>query len=207
MQLTERNGEAEIHTWINFRCRGLNPEWSVLIIIKVNQYRPWRRTVRVVWLNSFTTSARDRGGWTTTHTVCFTLGKETQHSLYRGLGGPRGRSGTVRKTSPPPGFEPRTAQYVVTRHTKYAMSAATDRNVGLLIVQHHYMLSQSCGIVLTLLAREVATVLLIGGVECGSWGKLTDAPAGAGGSPRSCSKNGRNINDWGFGILSPLLGL
>jgi hypothetical protein len=103
------------------------------------------------------------------HTVCFTLAKETQHSLYRGLGGSRGRFGTARKTSPPPGFEPRTAQYVATRYTEYAMPAATDRNVGLLIVQHqHYMLSQSCGIVLTLLAREVATVLLIGGVECGS---------------------------------------
>jgi len=103
------------------------------------------------------------------HTVCFTLGKQTQHSLYRGLGRPQGRSGTVRKTSPPPGFEPRTAQYVVTRHTEYTMPAATDRNVGLLIVQHqYYMLSQSCGIVLTLLAREVATVLPIGGVECGS---------------------------------------
>jgi hypothetical protein len=89
--------------------------------------------------------------------------------MYRGLGGPRVRSGTARKTSPPPGFEPRIAQYVVSRYTEYAMPAATDRNVGLLIVQHqHYMLSQSCGIVLTLLASEVATVLPIGGVECGS---------------------------------------
>jgi len=57
----------------------------------------------------------------------------------------------------------------VTRDIEYAMPAATDRTVGLLTVQRqHYMLSQSCGIVLTLLAREVATVLLIGGVECGS---------------------------------------
>jgi hypothetical protein len=32
--------------------------------------------------------------------------------LYRRLGGPQGRSGQVRKTSPPPGFDPRTIQPV-----------------------------------------------------------------------------------------------
>jgi len=32
---------------------------------------------------------------------------ETRYPLYRGLGGPQGRSGEVRKISPPPGFDRR----------------------------------------------------------------------------------------------------
>jgi hypothetical protein len=34
------------------------------------------------------------------------MGK-TRYPLYRRLGGPQGRSGQVRKISPPPGFDPR----------------------------------------------------------------------------------------------------
>ena len=36
----------------------------------------------------------------------------TRYPLYRRLGGPQGRSGRVRKISPPPGFDPRTVQPV-----------------------------------------------------------------------------------------------
>ena len=35
---------------------------------------------------------------------------ETRYPLYRRLGGPQGRSGQVRKISPPLGFDPRTVQ-------------------------------------------------------------------------------------------------
>ena len=35
---------------------------------------------------------------------------KTRYPLYRKLGGPQGRSGRVRKISPPPRFDPRTAQ-------------------------------------------------------------------------------------------------
>jgi hypothetical protein len=38
----------------------------------------------------------------------------TRYQLYRRLGGPQSRSGRVRKTSPPPGFDPRTVQPVPT---------------------------------------------------------------------------------------------
>jgi len=38
--------------------------------------------------------------------------------LYRRLGGPQGRSGRVRKISPPPGLDPRTVQPVASRYTK-----------------------------------------------------------------------------------------
>ena len=42
---------------------------------------------------------------------------KTQYQLYRKLGGPQGRSGRVRKISPTPGFDPRTAQPVASRYT------------------------------------------------------------------------------------------
>ena len=45
---------------------------------------------------------------------------KTRHLLYRRLGGPQGRSGQVRKISPPPGFDPRTVQSVASRYTDWA---------------------------------------------------------------------------------------
>jgi hypothetical protein len=45
---------------------------------------------------------------------------KTRYPLYRRLGGPQGRSGQVRKISPPPGFEPRTVQPVASRYTDWA---------------------------------------------------------------------------------------
>ena len=44
------------------------------------------------------------------------LGK-TLYPLYRRLGGPQGRSGQVRKISPPTRFDPRTVQPVASRYT------------------------------------------------------------------------------------------
>jgi hypothetical protein len=48
---------------------------------------------------------------------------ETQCPLYRRLGGPQGRSGRVRKISPPPGFDPRTVQPVASRYIDYTIPA------------------------------------------------------------------------------------
>ena len=45
---------------------------------------------------------------------------KTRYTLYRRLGGPQGRSGQVRKISPPPGFDHRTVQPVASRYIKYA---------------------------------------------------------------------------------------
>ena len=45
---------------------------------------------------------------------------KTRYPLYRRLGGPQGRSGEVRKISPPPGFDPRTVRPVSSRYTDYA---------------------------------------------------------------------------------------
>jgi len=43
--------------------------------------------------------------------------RKTRYPLYRELIGPQGQSGQVRKISPPPGFDPRTAQPVASRYT------------------------------------------------------------------------------------------
>ena len=42
---------------------------------------------------------------------------KTRYPLYRRLGGSQGRSGRVRKISPPQGFDPRTVQPVASRYT------------------------------------------------------------------------------------------
>ena len=49
---------------------------------------------------------------------------KTRYPLYRRLGGPQGRSGRVRKISPPPEFDPRTIQPVASHYTDWAIPAA-----------------------------------------------------------------------------------
>jgi hypothetical protein len=46
---------------------------------------------------------------------------KTRYALYRRLGGLQGRSGQVRKISPPPGFDPRIVQSVASRYTDWAI--------------------------------------------------------------------------------------
>ena len=48
---------------------------------------------------------------------------KTQYPLYRRYGGPQGRSGGVRKISPPPGFGPRTVQPVARYYTDWNIPA------------------------------------------------------------------------------------
>ena len=50
---------------------------------------------------------------------------KARYSLYRRRGRPQGLSGQVRKISPPPGNDPRTAQLVARRYTDYAILAHT----------------------------------------------------------------------------------
>ena len=49
--------------------------------------------------------------------------------LYRGLGGPHGRSGRVRKISPPPRFDPRTVKSTASRYTDWAIPAHRRNNI------------------------------------------------------------------------------
>jgi hypothetical protein len=47
--------------------------------------------------------------------------RKTRYPLYRRLGGPQGSSERVRKISPPPGFDPRTVQPVISRYVATAV--------------------------------------------------------------------------------------
>ena len=72
-----------------------------------------------------------RRGWGVRFTPrpLLTPGK-TRYSLYRRLGGPQGRSGQVRKTSPPSGFDTRTVQSVANRYTDWATRPTYSRQYG-----------------------------------------------------------------------------
>jgi hypothetical protein len=51
------------------------------------------------------------------------LDKETRYPLYRRLGGPQGQVGQVWIFLPPVGFDPWSAQPVVSHYTKYTILA------------------------------------------------------------------------------------
>ena len=69
------------------------------------------------------TSALYGGGWSTPRPSRFTTGEVTRYALYGRVGGPQGRSGRVRKNSPPPEFDPRTVQPVASRYIDYVTPA------------------------------------------------------------------------------------
>ena len=72
---------------------------------KFHLQRP-RRSRREVSCNCTLslTSTLEGEGWSTPRPGRFNPRKETMYLSYRRLGGPQGRSGLVRKISPPPGF-------------------------------------------------------------------------------------------------------
>ena len=53
---------------------------------------------------------------------------KTRYPLYRRLSGPQGRSGQVRKISPPPGLDPRTVQPVASSYTDWATQPTCVNN-------------------------------------------------------------------------------
>jgi hypothetical protein len=57
------------------------------------------------------------------HTPFALLPVKTQYPLYRRLAGPQGQSRQVQKMMLPLGFDPRTAQSIVSRYTNYATPA------------------------------------------------------------------------------------
>ena len=60
---------------------------------------------------------------------CFTPRKETQYQSYRRPGGPKRRSGWMRKISPPPRFDPLTIQLIGSHYTNYAIPAHYNSTV------------------------------------------------------------------------------
>jgi hypothetical protein len=71
-----------------------------------------------------------RTAWRTLYSPTSALypGKEIRYPFYRRLGGPQGRSGRVRKISPPTGA-PQTVQPVESPYTDYAIPAHHTRNI------------------------------------------------------------------------------
>jgi hypothetical protein len=57
------------------------------------------------------------------HTLAALTQGKNRYPLYRRLGGPQGRSEQVRKILPPPGFDHRTVQSVVSHYTDFAILA------------------------------------------------------------------------------------
>jgi hypothetical protein len=66
------------------------------------------------------TSALEGGDWSAARPGRTLPPVKTRYPLYRRLGGPQGRSGQVRKISPPPVFDPRTVLPVVSHYTDWA---------------------------------------------------------------------------------------
>ena len=84
-------------------------------------YRPYGPQGGVeVQLYSFLTTALEGGEGSASRPGRSLPPGKTWYSLHRRLGGTKGRSGQVRKISPPPGFDPRTVQHVASRYTDYA---------------------------------------------------------------------------------------
>jgi len=54
------------------------------------------------------------------HTLAALPAGKIRNPLHRRLSGSQGRSGRVRRISPPPGFDPRNAQSVVSHYTDWA---------------------------------------------------------------------------------------
>ena len=60
--------------------------------------------------------------------------RKTRYQLYRMMGATQGRSGRVRKISPPPGFDPLTVQPVASRYIDYAIPPTNILTVGKITV-------------------------------------------------------------------------
>jgi hypothetical protein len=76
------------------------------------------------------TTALEGGEWSAARPDRTLPPGKARYPLYRRLGGPQGRSGQVRKISPPPGFDPRTVQPIASRYT----DSATGPTINDLII-------------------------------------------------------------------------
>ena len=66
-------------------------------------------------------------GWVVNATPrCFTPGKETWYPFYGMMGGPQGRSGRMRKISPPTGIRSPGRPAAASRYTDWAIPAHND---------------------------------------------------------------------------------
>jgi hypothetical protein len=84
--------------------------------------------------------------------------EKNQYPLYRRLGGPQGRSGLVRKISPPSGIDPRVFQPVASCYTDYAIPVAGSIPDGVTGIFHsHNTSSHSMALGSTQPLTEIST--------------------------------------------------
>jgi hypothetical protein len=67
---------------------------------------------------------------------------KTRYPLYRRLDGPQGRSGQVRKISPPLAFDPRTVHPVGSRYTDYATRPTINKCAVVSSILYCYLLGR-----------------------------------------------------------------
>ena len=98
---------------------------KVKVKFTLEQATKAQRGSRVILYSFFNLDAR--WGWVVNATARLLYPRERRgtHCTYRRLGGPQGRSGQIRKISPPPGFDPQTFQPLASRYTVYAIPMCT----------------------------------------------------------------------------------
>ena len=107
------HGQKNIKFQIQYTVRHYKRKYSCLHLGTSGERKMYSSTL------SLTSKLHGRG-WSTPRPGHFTPGKENRYPLYSRLGGRQGRSGQVRKISPPPEFDPRTVQPVASRCTDWA---------------------------------------------------------------------------------------
>jgi hypothetical protein len=109
--------------------------------------RPWgpKRGRRGIALPVREPRHEEGMGWLAPRPGRFTPGRDTWYPLCRRLGGPQGRFERLRKISPPPGFDPRTAQPVASRYTDYDNPAHPFHYLFILILSSHLRLGIPSG--------------------------------------------------------------
>ena len=112
LQLRKKHGKASVRVRkTSVRLR----KTSVTV-----HYTYYQNTHTLQQLYSFMTTALEGGEGSASRPGRSLPPGKTRCPLYRRVGGPQGRSGQVRKVSPPPGFDPRTVQPVASRYTDQA---------------------------------------------------------------------------------------
>jgi hypothetical protein len=94
------------------------------------------------------TTALEGGEWSAARPDRFVRAGKTRYPLYRRLGGPQGRSGQVRKVSPPPGFFLQNCTFIsrTSSTSGYQSAFLKDTWTGVLVVV--YKKSYRCSPVL-----------------------------------------------------------
>jgi hypothetical protein len=112
-------------------------EQEKLYVLPFLQATKTLREIKVIPLLCFKSSTLEESEGSASRPGHFLPPGKTRYPLYRRLGGPQGRSGQVRKISPPPGFDLRTVQPVANRCTDWAIPAHQEKLLLLKMERSH----------------------------------------------------------------------